>query len=616
MTKHQTIDATEGRFALDSLSLSPMNPRQHVPEDEIAELAESIRTAGLIQNMAGIEDGQGGVQIVAGGRRLRALQYLAQHYPESGAKNPDLSHPTVKIAPDQTTAQAWAVAENAARRNLHPADEIRAYGKMERSGATPAVIARAFAVTEKHVYRRLALAGLPEAVIDALAANEISLGMAACFTVSTDEKRSLEVLDDCRGRNLSDYQIKKALKPDSVRDTDRRAVFVGLETYEAEGGRISGDLFADETLLDDPDILNAVFTAKLDEAAKERAAEGWKWAETTAEPYVPYYQIDDAKMARLYREEGVLSPEQAERYDELMELSDRDATDEAGDDELLALQAILDGTFSDEQRAHSGVIVYVDQRGNLQAIEGLVKKEDKAAAIEAGLIQPSRHATEDDAPKSPISAKLADDLARVATGARQHAMLRDPELILSLLAYQMTGKMGYRRALGLREDEVPNFPTTEAEGYTLDKRLTTPADRPSDPFNSDLAKGFRAFRKRGQDHVMAELTRHLAALISVGDEKLGALVDKETGTDIREVWTPTAANFFNRVGGPYLNALWCELLDLSEDHPTATSFAKLKKGEKADRLEKLFADAETREAFGVTEAQGERIAKWLPEGMA
>ena len=129
-------------------------------------------------------------------------------------------------------------------------------------------------------------------------------------------------------------------------------------------------------------------------------------------------------------------------------------------------------------------------------------------------------------------------------------------------------------------------------------------------------EGFRAFRKRGQDHVMAELTRHLAALISVGDEKLGALVDKETGTDIREVWTPTAANFFNRVGGPYLNALWCELLDLSEDHPTATSFAKLKKGEKADRLEKLFADAETREAFGVTEAQGERIAKWLPEGMA
>lgn len=70
------------------------------------------------------------------------------------------------------------------------------------------------------------------------------------------------------------------------------------------------------------------------------------------------------------------------------------------------------------------------------------------------------------------------------------------------------------------------------------------------------------------------------------------------------------------MGGPYLNALWCELLDLSEDHPTATSFAKLKKGEKADRLEKLFADAETREAFGVTEAQGERIAKWLPEGMA
>ncbi|GGB30889.1 MULTISPECIES: ParB/RepB/Spo0J family partition protein [Rhodobacterales] len=616
MTKHQTIDATEGRFALDSLSLSPMNPRQHVPEDEIAELAESIRTAGLIQNMAGVEDGQGGVQIVAGGRRLRALQYLAQHYPESGAKNPDLTHPTVKIAPDQTTAQAWAVAENAARRNLHPADEIRAYGKMEQGGATPAVIARAFAVTEKHVYRRLALAGLPDAVIDALAGNEISLGMAACFTISTDEARTLEVLEECRGRNLSDYRIKQALKPESIRDTDRRVIFVGLDAYKAEGGRISGDLFADETLLDDPGILDAVFTAKLNEAAQERTADGWKWAEATADPYIGCFQIEDAKMARLYREDGVLTPDQSERYDELAELSTRDELDEAGDAELLELHAILEGTFTDEQRAHSGVIVYVDQRGELRSTEGLVRKEHKAAAIKAGLIHPSRHTTEDDAPKSPISAKLADDLTRVATGARQHAMLRDPELILSLLAYQMTGKMGYRRALGLREDEVPNFPTTEAEGYTLDKRLTTPADRPSDPFNSDLAKGFRAFRKRGQDHIMAELTRHLAALISVGDEKLGALVDKEAGTDIREVWTPTAANFFSRVGGPYLNALWCELLDLSEDHPTATSFAKLKKGEKADRLEKLFTDAERRETVSVTEAQAERIAKWLPEGMA
>ena len=85
MTKQTQITATEARFPLASLSLSPMNPRQTVPEGEIVELAESIWTAGLIQSIAGLADDKGGAEIVAGGRRLRALQYLAE-------KHPDLCH--------------------------------------------------------------------------------------------------------------------------------------------------------------------------------------------------------------------------------------------------------------------------------------------------------------------------------------------------------------------------------------------------------------------------------------------------------------------------------------------------------------------------------------------
>ena len=57
------------------------------------------------------------------------------------------------------------------------------------------------------------------------------------------------------------------------------------------------------------------------------------------------------------------------------------------------------------------------------------------------------------------------------------------------------------------------------------------------------------------------------------------------------------------------------MLGLKADHPTITSFAKLKKGEKADKLEQLFADPETRKALKLTKAQEKRIATWLPEGM-
>ena len=61
--------------------------------------------------------------------------------------------------------------------------------------------------------------------------------------------------------------------------------------------------------------------------------------------------------------------------------------------------------------------------------------------------------------------------------------------------------------------------------------------------------------------------------------------------------------------------IWRDLLELAEDHPTITTFAKLKKGEKALRLEALFTQSDMRGALGLTEAQAARIDAWLPEGM-
>ena len=224
MQMQSNFTATEARFPLANLSLSPMNPRQHVPEADVIELAESIWAAGLIQSIAGLAGENGTAEIVAGGRRLRALQYLAERHPDIATTRPELANPMVMLAPDAETAEAWANMENVARRDLHPAEEIRAYGKMEAKGGTVGAIARAFAVTEKHVYRRLALAHLPDPVLGALAANEISLSNAAAFTVSNDTKATLEVLERARGGNYSDHQIKQALKPDSVRSSDRRVV--------------------------------------------------------------------------------------------------------------------------------------------------------------------------------------------------------------------------------------------------------------------------------------------------------------------------------------------------------------------------------------------------------
>ncbi|MEO9779841.1 MAG: ParB N-terminal domain-containing protein [Sedimentitalea sp.] len=599
------IAATDEQIPFADIYLHDINPRSVVSDEAIEALAANIRQLGLIQNPAGLRDASGKVGIVAGGRRFRALALLQD--------DPRFQAITVRMAPDQQTAAFWATSENAQREALHPADEIRDFGAMERRGVAVPAIAVAYGVTEPHVYRRLKLAGLPAPVLDALKAGEISLSNAAAFTISEDETNALAVLEQVRGEHHSDHQIKQMLKPDSVRQTDRRAVFVGLDVYEAAGGRMTGDLFADQTYLDDVALLEDLFVAKLDATANALTAEGWKWAEAMDVPYIGYHCIEDRKLDRIYAEEGELTEAEVKRYDALAALMEADALDAAGEAEFAALENIQAGAFSAAQKAVSGVLVHVDQSGALQTCEGLVTREDRSAAIKAGFLRASAHKT-DAAPKSPISAKLAEDLSRIAQGARQHAVLRDPDLLIDLLAYQLSHALHWNNPLALSMNEAPNWPTTEAEGYALDARLTT--HPPRDMWESkDLAASFRAFRKKGADHVRRELTRFLAAQYRGGDEKLTTLVDKETEPSIREVWTPTAENFFKRVGGPYLNDLWRELLELAEDHPTATTFAKLKKGEKADKLQDLFSDAATRSALGVTDAQAARIAAWVPEGM-
>lgn len=620
MTKQTKITATEARFPLASLTLSPINPRQNVPEAEVVELAESIWTVGLIQSIAGLVDNKGGAEIVAGGRRLRALQYLAEKHPNLASIRPELANPLVMIAPDVETAQTWATAENISRKDLSPAEEIRAYGKMDKAGAPASGIARAFAVTEGHVYKRLKLAGLPEQVIDALDAKEINLGEAAAFTICDDAELILQVLEQARKGFLSEYQIKNMLKPDAVSASDRRAKFVGLDTYKEAGGRVSGDLFAEKTLLDDEAILDQCFADKLAVTARTiRQEQGWKWAEVIDATYFSGYDIDQMKCARIYAEQGELTEEQAERYDELAELAEAEVLDKAGETELQALQTILDGAYSDVQKDCAGIILHVTNSGELNVIEGLVKPEDKEAAIEAGVLAASKHkktdSTADTSSKPRMSQALVDDLKRVVTGARQHAAVNKPDLILALLAFQVSGGTRYGDPIGISANDVPNWPTTEADGYALDERLTTPTEWDGDAFDRDLAKEFRAFRKKGSDHIQAELTRHLATLLSGGDKKLKALIDKEVKTDIRAVWTPTFDNFFSRIAGPYLNEIWAKVLGLKPGNCQLNTFESLKVGDKRKKLHALFNEPETREAMKLSKAVEKRIATWLPEGM-
>lgn len=609
--------AVEG-IPLADLYLSDMNPRQEAGPEGIALLADSIAMIGLIQPIAGFRDEAGKVGVVAGGRRWRAIKLALERDPTLAAARPDLALVPVRLACDEATARAWAAVENTAREDLHPADEIRAFGRMRESGADVPTIARTFGITEAHVYRRLALAALPVPVLDALKAGEITLGTAKAFTVADDEALSLSVLEQVTGREISEHRIKALLQPEAINAAnDRRARFVGMDAYRAAGGKTTADLFAEATLLHDADLLDRLFHEKLTTEAAA-AAEGWKWAEMITEAWLNYAAIDH--YGRVYPVEGDLTEEQADRYDELAELAQAEVLDEAGEAELDALQAILDGGFTPAQKAHAGIIAYVGNEGDLILRHGFVRPEDMAAAVAAGIMQESRHGTgtagsKADTPKSPWSGALIEDMRAVRLHAVQAALLAKPELVLDLLAFGLSGEAGIDRVFGIRPETGRNTPSV-TEGLDADPRLVDP-ERSGGGWMEDDERlaAFRAFTGKGRKHRNAAITAGIARTLPYPGARDGffAAIEDMAGADLRKVWTPTAENFFSRVSADTLDAL---MLDLTGCDPQGSGFKAWKaqkKGEKAAAMERLFTDADYQAAWRIDAEKKARIEAWVPD---
>ena len=619
MTKQQTIqaDTTSAvilQIPLELLYISDLNPRKTVSESHIESLADSIERFGLIHNLAGLMGEDGKVGIVAGGCRLRAIQMIAERF-----KTHPFTTVPVKLAADAAEAEDWASAENAAREDMTPADEIRAFGRMKLRGATVPEIALAFAVTEARVYQRLALAGLPEPVLDALAAGEISLGTAKAFTLSYDEALTLSLLDQVKGQAVSESAIKNALHPDAIKATDRRAKFVGIETYEAEGGPVTRDLFSDEVFLASPALLDRLFTEKLDAARADLVeTQGWAWAEARPEAWLNYYELDQLKLARLYPIEGDLTEEEAEEYDELADLANGGVLDEDGEARLTELQTILDGEYSEDQKAHAGCIILVNGSGKLEITAGLVRPEDKKAAIEAGVLQ-APQTTKSDTPKSPYSQKLVADMQAIRLASVQAALLAKPELVLDLLGFGLSEASGsFESVFAIRLDRPTNAPGVE-DGFTREPRLEHGIDA-SEYWQKgtrveDLSEAFDTFRETGKKARNAQITEAIARTLpyQAGGAEFFGLITDEAGADIRKHWTPTAENFFSRVSAGHLIDLLCEFLDCDAHDERVAAFTKLKKAEKAEKMEKLVSDPTTQKLMGLTPDQKAKLDKWVPD---
>ena len=377
---------------LSCLALAPENVRM-TPANEFteAELKASIAAHGLLENLVAraddpAEDGAERFAVVAGGRRLAALKVLA----EDGTLDAD--HPVpCKIAANGAAGEL-SLAENVVRIAMYPAHQVVAFSKLAQDGATVAAIAARFGVTERLLKQRLRLGNAAPELLDAYREDAIDLETLKAFSVTTDHDRQRAIWEKVAGQGYrpSAWQVKRLLTEERVPAGAPTARFVGVAAYEAAGGPVLRDLFADEyehgVWLEDPALLIELAMKKLQAAADELSTR-WKWAEAMAD-------VDWSATARF----GRIQPEPAEptddekaeieklrtRHDELVNMDEDERTDKLVE-EAEAIEPRLDeieaqiaarARFKPDDFAMAGCIATIGRDGSLQLIQGLVKPED------------------------------------------------------------------------------------------------------------------------------------------------------------------------------------------------------------------------------------------------
>lgn len=203
---------------------SRVQPRRHFPDEQLDELAESIRRHGILQPLVVRPLPEGATErfeLVTGERRWRAAQRAGLD-----------EVPVVVRTLDDTTALEIAIVENIQREGLSALEEAQAYRRLvDEFGHSQEAIATALGKSRSHVANTLRLLNLPEPVRRQLEAGELSAGHArALLTASNPVAVAREVI--AKGLNVRETeQLVKARagkpEPAAERGLDYKKIVVG-----------------------------------------------------------------------------------------------------------------------------------------------------------------------------------------------------------------------------------------------------------------------------------------------------------------------------------------------------------------------------------------------------
>lgn len=207
-------DAPSGevrRVPLGAIVPNPLQPRRDFPEEELAELAESIRENGLLQPLVvrptpGMD---GRFELVAGERRLRAIRSLG--WEDVAAVVREVSDETLLVL---------ALVENLQREALNPLEEAEGYRTLaETFDLTQEEIARSVGKDRSTVANMLRLLGLPPSVRKLLESGGLSMGHARALLGMDDPVKAGELARRAVSEGWSVREVERRVRGRKERKT-------------------------------------------------------------------------------------------------------------------------------------------------------------------------------------------------------------------------------------------------------------------------------------------------------------------------------------------------------------------------------------------------------------
>ena len=611
------------------LAFDPDNVRKSGGTD-VHGLKALIASQGLMQNLIvcpqkstkGKATRKFGV--IAGGRRLRALQALAAEG---------------KIARDEQIlckvvarhrALAMSAAENSEREPMTVADTVVAFADMVATGAGIEDIAVAFGITPITVQRRLKLAHVSPKLFALFRAEEINLDQMMALALSDDHATQERIWESAPDWDREPQDLRRMILGEAVdASRDKLAKFVGLAAYVAAGGVVVRDLFseADQGFIADPGLLRRLAVDKLNTKVAKVKKEGWAWVEVMASfdhqerkafanaPRARRAPTDEEQAAIDVATKAAMDAQQAfDAYEGKDEDEDPegDRLYEATEVTATALNALEDALMCvlPEVQALAGAVITIDKNGKTETHRCLIRAQDRKQALEiCAAVSDARSDDADDrgdadsgsagaGPSRTVSDSLCRKLTAHRTQALQVALADNTHVALASLAHALLSQLVLRgihqvetalsvRASGCRHELASSADDVKASRAwsEMDARLDAWGERlPGDP------KALLPWLLRQPIDTLQELLALCAAL------SVNTVTSRETAhpgdalvaaaaLDMADWWTPTVGSYLQQVPKARIVEAVTEAVSVE----AAAPLSKLKKGEAAARAETLLA---------------------------